>query len=93
MGQHVDNLWITIGTTLACPELARVLLVCNIRARSRVGMGFAWGATFVPTRGAPKVGTGFAWGATSVPTLEVARVLHGVQHLCQCACWHGVCMG
>ena len=36
---------------------------------------------------------GFAGGATFVPTLEVARVLHGVQHVCQCASWHGVCMG
>ena len=77
MGQPVDNLWITIGTTLACPKLARVLLVCNIRAMSRVGMGFAGGATSVPTRGAPKVGTSLACGATCVPVCMLAWGLHG----------------
>jgi len=51
MGQPVDNLWITIGTTLACPKLAWVLhgvqhscqvqswhgfcMGCNIRANTR----------------------------------------------------------
>jgi len=58
-------------------EVARVLLVCNIRARSRVGMGFAWGATFVPTRDAPKVGTSIACVATCVPVCKLAWVLHG----------------
>jgi hypothetical protein len=110
MGQPVDNLWITIGTTLACPKLARVLLVlqhfsalspelawvlhgvqqvcqhwkwhgfcmrCNIRARSKVGMGFAWVQHSCQHEARPKL----------------ARVLHGVQHVCQCASWHRVCRG
>jgi hypothetical protein len=39
-------------------------------------MGFAWGATFVPTRGAPKVGTSLAWCATCVPVCKLAQGLH-----------------
>jgi len=40
-------------------------------------MGFAGGATSVPTQGAPKVGTSLACGATCVPVCKLAQGLHG----------------
>ena len=48
MGQPVDNLWITIGTTLACPMLARVLLVLQHSCQVQSWHGFCMGATCVP---------------------------------------------
>jgi len=50
--------------------------VCNIRAMSRVGTGFACVQHLCQHEARPKL----------------ARVLHGVQHVCQCASWHRVCM-
>ena len=78
MGQPVDNLWITIGTTLACPMLARVLLVlqhscqaqswhgscmgCNICANTRRAQGWHESCMRCNMRASVQVGMGFAWG-------------------------------
>jgi len=78
MGQPVDNLWITIGTTLACPKLARVLLVlqhscqvqswhgfcmgCNIRANTRRAQSWHESCMMCNMCASVQVGTGFACG-------------------------------
>jgi hypothetical protein len=55
-------------------------------------MGFAWGATSVPTLEVARVLLVLQHSCQHEPRLKLARVLHGVQHACQCASWHGFCM-